>query len=180
MLLPLSYSVKNLTARPLRTAMSASVIALVVVACSLFLGLISSLERTVVTSGDPLNLVVLRKGSGNDGSSQLSLAFNRLLMRDSSNFHAVCLDTYPPLVYLNQFSFSAMAFVHRFNKALGHEAVGYTFDAGPNPFFFVHRSQAGDFVDKLTKEFHLNASDLVITKILILIKASNWLISFKF
>ena len=53
--------------------MTASVIALVVVACSLFLGLISSLKRTLVSSGDPLNLVVMRKGSDNDGSSQLSL-----------------------------------------------------------------------------------------------------------
>ncbi len=53
--------------------MTAGVIALVVVACTLFLGLISSLRRTLVTSGDPLNLVVMRKGSDNDGASQLSL-----------------------------------------------------------------------------------------------------------
>ncbi|HYD46860.1 MAG TPA: ABC transporter permease, partial [Terriglobales bacterium] len=71
--LPFSYSVLNLRARPARTVMTASVIALVVVATTLFLGLISSLKRTLVTSGDPLNLVVLRKGSDNDGSSQLPL-----------------------------------------------------------------------------------------------------------
>ena len=74
MTLPFSYSLRNLLARPVRNAMSAGVIALVVVACSLFLGLISSLRHTLVSSADPLNLVVLRKGSGNDGSSQLSLA----------------------------------------------------------------------------------------------------------
>lgn len=71
-MLPLSYSFKNLWARPLRTAMTALVIALVVVATSLFLGLISSLKRTLVSSGHPLNLVVLRKGSDNDGASALS------------------------------------------------------------------------------------------------------------
>ncbi|MGH3053678.1 MAG: ABC transporter permease [Gaiellaceae bacterium] len=60
-------------ARPARSAMTASVVALVVVASSLFLGLISSLKRTVVSTGDPRNLVVMRKGSDNDGSSQLSL-----------------------------------------------------------------------------------------------------------
>lgn len=70
--LPLSYPARNLAARPWRTALTGSVIALVVVACSLLLGLISSLERTLVQSGHPLNLVVLRKGSGNDGSSQIS------------------------------------------------------------------------------------------------------------
>lgn len=74
MTLPLSYSLRNLLARPVRTAMSAGVIALVVLACSLFLGLVSSLQHTLVSSAHPLNLVVLRKGSGNDGSSQLSLA----------------------------------------------------------------------------------------------------------
>jgi hypothetical protein len=53
--------------------MAASVIALVVIACSLFLGLISSLKRTLVSTGNPMNLVVMRKGSDNDGSSQMSL-----------------------------------------------------------------------------------------------------------
>jgi putative ABC transport system permease protein len=71
--LPLSYSFLNVAARPLRSLMTAGVIALLVVACSLFLGLISSLKRTLVSTGEPLNLVVMRKGSDNDGSSQLSL-----------------------------------------------------------------------------------------------------------
>ncbi len=71
--LPLAYSLRNVGARPARSVMTAGVIALVVVACSLFLGLISSLRRTLVASGDPHNLVVMRKGSDNDGSSQLSL-----------------------------------------------------------------------------------------------------------
>ena len=53
--------------------MTAGVIALVVVASTLFLALISSLKRTLVSSGDPRNLIVMRKGSDNDGSSQLSL-----------------------------------------------------------------------------------------------------------
>ncbi len=72
-MLPLSYSFKNVAARPMRSVMSASVIALVVIACSLFLGLISSLKRTMTSSGDPLNLVVMRKGSDNDGASWLPL-----------------------------------------------------------------------------------------------------------
>lgn len=73
MALPLSYSLRNVRARPTRSIMTAGVIALVVVASTLFLGLISSLKRTVAVSGDPLNLVVMRKGSDNDGSSQITL-----------------------------------------------------------------------------------------------------------
>jgi putative ABC transport system permease protein len=71
--LPLSYSLRNVQARRGRTLMTAGVIALVVVACSLFLGLISSLKRTLVSTGDPRNIVVMRKGSDNDGSSQMTL-----------------------------------------------------------------------------------------------------------
>lgn len=71
--------------------MTASVIALVVAACSLLLALISSLKATLATSGHPLNLVVLRKGSGNDGSSMLTPAAFRAvrywdgIQRDASD-----------------------------------------------------------------------------------------------
>jgi cell division protein FtsX len=72
-MLPLSYSVRNVVERPTRSVMTAGVIALVVIACTLFLSLISSLKNTLVSTGNPLNLVVLRKGSDNDGSSQVAL-----------------------------------------------------------------------------------------------------------
>jgi putative ABC transport system permease protein len=71
--LPLSYSVRSLFARKLRTALTVGVVALVVIAVSLFLGLASSLRRTLVSTGDERNLLVMRKGSDNDGSSQLTL-----------------------------------------------------------------------------------------------------------
>jgi putative ABC transport system permease protein len=73
MALPIAYPLRNLAARPGRTLLTGGVVALVVVACTLFLGLISSLKRTLVASGDPMNLVVLRKGSTNDGASQIDL-----------------------------------------------------------------------------------------------------------
>src|SRR6185436_4055780 len=72
-MLPLSYSVRNVVERPARSVMTAGVIALVVIACTLFMSLISSLKSTLVSTGNPLNLVVLRKGSDNDGSSQVAL-----------------------------------------------------------------------------------------------------------
>jgi putative ABC transport system permease protein len=69
----LSYPIRNLYARRTRTLLTAGVISLVVVATGLFLGLIHSLERTLASTGDPRNLIVLRKGANNDGSSTLSL-----------------------------------------------------------------------------------------------------------
>ena len=82
-MLPVSYSLGNVVARPGRSLVMIVVVALVVVACSLFLGLLSSLRRTVATTGDPMNLVVLRKGSDNDGSSQITrLAYDSVRYLD--------------------------------------------------------------------------------------------------
>lgn len=79
MALPLGYPLRNLVHRRGRTAITVLVVALVVVATTLLLGLVSSLRRTLATTGDPRNLIVLRKGSNNDGSSQLPLeAFQAL------------------------------------------------------------------------------------------------------
>jgi putative ABC transport system permease protein len=71
--LPLRYPLGNLAARRLRTALTVGVIALVVLATTLFAGLVSSLERTLVTTGSERNLVVMRKGATNDGSSAVTL-----------------------------------------------------------------------------------------------------------
>ncbi len=73
MALPPSYAWRSVRARGARTAFTVAVIALVVIATTLVWSLNESLERTLVSSGSPQNLVVMRKGASNDGSSQLSL-----------------------------------------------------------------------------------------------------------
>jgi putative ABC transport system permease protein len=73
MALPLRYSVGNLLARRTRTLLTLGVVAVVVLATTLLLSLVSSLRRTLVTTGDPHNLIVMRKGATNDGSSALPL-----------------------------------------------------------------------------------------------------------
>jgi ABC-type lipoprotein release transport system permease subunit len=73
MSLPISYSVRNVRARLRRTSLTIAVIALAVIASAVFLALLSSLQRTLVSTGSPENLIVLRKGSDNDGSSMLTL-----------------------------------------------------------------------------------------------------------
>ena len=71
--LPFSYSWRNMLARGTRTAFTVTVIALVVVTTTLLWSLLGSVKRTLVSSGSERNLVVMRKGATNDGSSQLSL-----------------------------------------------------------------------------------------------------------
>lgn len=50
-------------------------------------------------------------------------AFGELTMKDSSQFHATCLDTFPPIFYLNDTSKQIIALVHRFNAHHGKTKV---------------------------------------------------------
>lgn len=67
--------------------------------------------------------------------------FAELTMKDSNQFHATCLDTYPPIFYLNQSSKAVIELVHAFNDYHGKSKVAYTFDAGPNAFLFMEKDQ---------------------------------------
>ncbi|XP_047105128.1 diphosphomevalonate decarboxylase-like isoform X1 [Schistocerca piceifrons] len=63
--------------------------------------------------------------------------FSEITMKDSNQFHAVCLDTFPPAVYMNDVSHAIVNFVHCYNKLKGHNALAYTFDAGPNACLYM-------------------------------------------
>ena len=58
--------------------------------------------------------------------------FAKLSMQDSNQFHATCLDTYPPIFYLTDTSRAIILLCHALNDACGEVVCGYTFDAGPN------------------------------------------------
>jgi diphosphomevalonate decarboxylase len=75
-------------------------------------------------------------------------------MKDSNQFHAICMDTFPPLnvsllffkyfvilslfvQYLNDSSHHIIRVIHKFNTIYCHEPVAYTFDAGPNACLFM-------------------------------------------
>lgn len=59
-------------------------------------------------------------------------AVAELMMKDSNQFHATCLDTFPPVFYMNDASRAVVRLVHALNDACGAVVCGYTFDAGPN------------------------------------------------
>ncbi len=71
MAVPLSYNVRNLLVRRWTSAFTAGGIALVVAATMLLAALVSGLKQILVSAGQPDNLVVMRKGSTSDGSSQV-------------------------------------------------------------------------------------------------------------
>jgi diphosphomevalonate decarboxylase len=73
-----------------------------------------------------------------DAIAECSLpAFLELTMRESSHMHAVMLDTFPPIIYLNDISRGIMYAVSDYNESKGAICAGFTFDAGPNAHVYT-------------------------------------------
>ncbi|MFT7806906.1 diphosphomevalonate decarboxylase [Arapaima gigas] len=79
--------------------------------------------------------------------------FGELTMRDSNQFHAICLDTYPPIFYLNDVSRRIISLVHRYNHHYRETRVAYTFDAGPNAVIYTLQQHVSEFVQVVTHFF---------------------------
>jgi len=69
MAIPLSYNVRNLKLRKGLTIMTALGIALTVATAVFIMALLAGLDRAFGTTGDPLNVLVLRKGSTSELSA---------------------------------------------------------------------------------------------------------------
>jgi diphosphomevalonate decarboxylase len=63
--------------------------------------------------------------------------FGTITMKDSNQFHATCLDTYPPIFYMNDTSHDVIRLCHVINKHFGKVVCAYTFDAGPNAVIYT-------------------------------------------
>ena len=68
-------------------------------------------------------------------------SFAKVTMRESNSFHSTCLDTDPPIFYLNDVSRAAIKAVEEMNEKAGRAIAAYTFDAGPNAVIYY---QAAD------------------------------------
>lgn len=62
--------------------------------------------------------------------------FAELTMKDSNSFHATCLDTFPPIFYMNDTSKKIIKLCHQINAFYNETVVAYTFDAGPNAVLY--------------------------------------------
>lgn len=90
--------------------------------------------------------------------------FAEITMKDSNQFHAICLDTYPPCVYMNDLSHAIVSYIHEFNKKENETKVAYTFDAGPNACLYVLEKNVKRvlaFVNHVFPNDALNGGDYV-------------------
>ncbi|XP_016996148.2 diphosphomevalonate decarboxylase [Drosophila takahashii] len=79
--------------------------------------------------------------------------FAELTMKDSNQFHAIALDTYPPCVYMNDVSHRIVSFIHDYNEIMGSYQAAYTFDAGPNACLYVLEENVPHLLNAIQKVF---------------------------
>ncbi|KAG5416777.1 MVD1 [Candida metapsilosis] len=77
--------------------------------------------------------------------------FGKLTMQDSNQFHAVCLDSYPPIFYLNDTSKRIIKLVEKLNSDAGEIVAAYTFDAGPNAVVYYDEANETKVLSALYK-----------------------------
>ncbi|KAI0666025.1 Diphosphomevalonate decarboxylase [Trametes maxima] len=84
-------------------------------------------------------------------------AFARLTMQDSNQFHAVALDTDPPIFYMNDVSRAIIALIVEYNRVSvangGKLKAAYTYDAGPNAVIYAPKENLKEIVELIVKYF---------------------------
>ncbi|KAG8768156.1 diphosphomevalonate decarboxylase [Serendipita sp. 397] len=85
--------------------------------------------------------------------------FGTITMRDSNQFHAVALDTFPPIFYMNDTSRAIVQVITEYNRACvasgGKIKAAYTFDAGPNAVIYTLEENVKEIVSLLLHYFPL-------------------------
>jgi diphosphomevalonate decarboxylase len=79
--------------------------------------------------------------------------FARITMQDSNQFHAVALDTEPPIFYLNDVSRAIIAIITEYNRAAGVIKAAYTYDAGPNAVIYAPKENVKEIAELLLRYF---------------------------
>jgi diphosphomevalonate decarboxylase len=98
-----------------------------------------------------------RLGYVEDAAKSLEVAIRKkdfasvaeITMRDSDNMHATMLDTWPPIMYLNDYSKEIIYKIHELNESEGRPVAAYTFDAGPNANIITTERNAKKVLDTL-------------------------------
>lgn len=87
-------------------------------------------------------------------------AFAAITMADSNQFHAVALDTEPPIFYMNDVSRAIISIVVEYNRASvaagGKLKAAYTYDAGPNAVIYAPEENLKEIINLIVSYFPQN------------------------
>jgi diphosphomevalonate decarboxylase len=78
-------------------------------------------------------------------------ALAEIIMKSSDGMHAVMLDSYPPIRYLNDTSNAIIDAIHGMNDAEDQNIAAYTFDAGPNAHIITLEKYAERIKEELSE-----------------------------
>lgn len=85
--------------------------------------------------------------------------FAEITMADSNQFHAVALDTSPPIFYMNDVSRAIIAIIEEYNRVAmlpengGKRKAAYTYDAGPNAVIYAPSANIKEVVSLIVRYF---------------------------
>lgn len=83
--------------------------------------------------------------------------FAKITMQDSNQFHAVALDTDPPIFYMNDVSRAIIALIVEYNRLSvengGKVKAAYTYDAGPNAVIYTPKENLKEIIPLILKYF---------------------------
>ena len=89
--------------------------------------------------------------------------FAAVTMKDSNQFHAVALDTDPPIFYMNDVSRTIITVVTEYNRVAleqgGKRKAAYTFDAGPNAVIYAPRENMREIIELIVSYFPQTSFD---------------------
>ncbi len=83
--------------------------------------------------------------------------FARITMAESNQFHAVALDTEPPIFYMNDVSRAIVALIVEYNRLSvasgGPYKAAYTYDAGPNAVIYALEENVSEIASLILAYF---------------------------
>ncbi|QRV93765.1 diphosphomevalonate decarboxylase [Ceratobasidium sp. AG-Ba] len=87
-------------------------------------------------------------------------SFAAITMADSNQFHAVALDTAPPIFYMNDVSRAIISIIVEYNRASvaagGKIKAAYTYDAGPNAVIYAPEENMKEIINLIVSYFPQN------------------------
>ncbi|XP_026321296.1 diphosphomevalonate decarboxylase [Hyposmocoma kahamanoa] len=89
--------------------------------------------------------------------------FAEITMKESNQFHAICLDSYPPFTYITEVSHKIIELVHTYNEICGEIKVAYTFDAGPNACLYLLEKEVPKVLSLIKHVFPSSSPEAYVT-----------------